>query len=360
MQQEIDRGREEGRVQQQVPDQQVQQRHAAHVRQHAEDSTMVCVRASGTWLLLSDHNHNQDNLFEETISSWYPPFLMTHYALPGLDPSTVRITYLGGNKKGFLAFQEVYQMLGRYMPWQLVLSRAGGQPQCIDFDTTITMSSQWAWLNKPVVAGPNPGLTSFTSAMVRHFGHSEVRPGICKRTLLYGVRERNYRRILNRDAVVAAMEATLPDFELIVTDLAALSLGEQIRLLRSADVFMFEHGGAGPLVMFQSPGSVAFEIFPYDFADPMYRNMAIMTGKVYFAWQNARKENAQGLETMHRSSNTIADVPSLMAVLSSVRDVVSNNAGAKFFRPSGEPYMRGLCDWCSHDQKHFACGPEDD
>ena len=49
---------------------------------------------------------------------------------------------------------------------------------------------------------------------------------------------------------------------------------------------VFMHGGTGPQVLWLPPLAVAIEMFPYKFADPMYRNMAVMTGKFWLGWQN--------------------------------------------------------------------------
>lgn len=313
-----------------------------------------CLQISGVWLLLSDISHAQDNVFEEGITSWYPSYLVTHYALKGMDTSSISITHIGGNRKGFLAFQDVYQMYGRYVPWQMVLGGAGSIPSCVEFETAITITTYWSWLSSPVMAGHNRGLASFASSLAHHFSREVDHPGTCKRRLVFAARARNYRCIVNKEEVLAALAKTLPEYEIMVVDMAVLSLSKQIQLVRTADIFMFEHGGAGPLVMMQSTGTVSLEVFPWGFADPMYRNMAIMTGKIYLSWQNPDKAKAVG-DTNDRNTNSIVDVPALMAVVTSAKHVVNNNAADKFVRTSGEPYERQLCGWCEDKQRLYAC-----
>lgn len=317
--------------------------------------TPVCLKVSGVWLLLADGGHSQDNVFEEGITSWYPSYLVTHYALKGIDLSSVSITHVDGNRKGFLAFQDVYQMYGRYVPWQMVVERGGSSnSSCVEFETAITINSFYSWLDRPVMAGHNRGLTSFASSLAHHFSRITDHPGTCRRKLVFAARARSYRCIVNKEEVLAAINKTLPGYEIVVVDMAVLSLSKQIQLVRTADIFMFEHGGAGPLVMMQSPGTVSLEVFPWGFADPMYRNMAIMTGKIYLSWQNPDKSKAVG-DTNDRNTNTIVDIPALMAVVTSAKHVVNNNVANKFVRTSGEPYDRKLCGWCGEDQREYAC-----
>lgn len=318
-----------------------------------------CTLRSGVWLLLADGGHSQDNVFEEGITSWYPSYLVTHYALRGIDPSSVSITHVDGNRKGFLAFQDVYQMYGRYVPWQMVVGAGGDStPTCVEFETAISINTYWSWLDSPVTAGHNRGLASFANALAHHFSRFSEHPGTCQRRLVFAARARTHRCILNKEEVMAAMVLILPDYEILVVDFSVLSLSKQIQLVRTADIFMFEHGGAGPLVMMQSPGTVSLEVFPYGFADPMYRNMAIMTGKIYLSWQNPDIAKAFG-NTNGRHTNSIVDVPALMAVVLSAKHVVNNNAANKFVRTSGEPYDRHLCDWCSKEQQLYACNEGD-
>lgn len=316
----------------------------------------MCTKFSGVWLLLSDVGHAQDNVFEEGVISWYPTYLATHYAFKGLDPSAISITHVGGNHKGFLAFQDVYQLFGRYVPWQMVVGGGGSSSStsCVEFETAITITSYWSWLSVPVMAGHNRGLTSFASALTHHFNHTSNHPGTCRRKFVYAARSRIHRCIENKEEVMAAIRTNLSGYEIVVVDMAVLSLSKQIQLVRTADIFMFEHGGAGPLVMMQSPGSVTIEIFPWGFADPMYRNMAIMTGKTYLSWQNPDKSKAVG-DTNRRNTNSVVDVPALMAIVTSAKHVVNNNVANKFVRTGGEPYERQLCEWCEEHEKFYAC-----
>lgn len=314
----------------------------------------VCEVLSGVWLLLSDQAHSQDNIFEEGVSAWYPAYLVSHYMLKGLHPSKVSVTHVRGNRKGFLAFQEVYQLYGRYIPWQVVIGGENSSTSCVEFETAITIQSYWSWLSTPVMAGYNRGLTGFASSLAHLFSRDVDRPGTCRRRLLFAARSRSYRCILNKEEVLVAMNQTLPGYEIMMVDMSVLPLTKQIQLVRTADIFMFEHGGAGPLVIVQSPGTVTLEIFPFGFADPMYRNMAIMTGKTYLSWQNPDKSKAVG-NTEDRNTNSIVDVPALMAIVTSAKHVVNNNVANKFLRSDGNPYDRHLCAWCEEKDRSFAC-----
>lgn len=86
----------------------------------------------------------QDNLFDLTVSVAYPAFLLTRFGLPGVLPSDISITHVGGTKHNFLAFHDVYMMLGRYVSWELVLGGSGSHAKCVEFETAVTLGE---WVN---------------------------------------------------------------------------------------------------------------------------------------------------------------------------------------------------------------------
>lgn len=216
--------------------------HGLHGDHPQEDAgKLVCMQASGLWILLSDAAHAQDNLFEEGVSAWYPTYLMTHFGLSGMDSnsmhgkhdsSQIRITHIGGTKRGFLAFHEVYGMLGQYVPWQTVRGGSASQATCVEFETAITIRIYWSWLNAPVVAMYNPALSSFSAALGNHLTQGAIKhPSTCRRRFLFAARTRSYRAILNRDEVMAAVRVVLVGYEVTMVDLSILPLGQQARLV---------------------------------------------------------------------------------------------------------------------------------
>ncbi len=146
---------------------------------------------------------------------------------------------------------------------------------------------------------------------------------------MYARRIREYRNVVNEGELIAQLVAAFPQYEVIGKDLATLTLYEHMALLRDTHVFIFPHGGAGPMVAFLPYGASVVELFPYGFVDPMYRNMAVMTGKTYFAWQN--NDIARAVKFAEsRNSNTLVDIPSVLEVVRSARNAAAYNVADSF------------------------------
>lgn len=56
---------------------------------------------------------------------------------------------VGGNKAGFLAHQDLYSMLGSYIPWPMVMNRGATigthGAGCLVFDYVLIAQSEFAW-----------------------------------------------------------------------------------------------------------------------------------------------------------------------------------------------------------------------
>ncbi len=90
------------------------------------------------------------------------------------------------------------------------------------------------------------------------------------------------RRLINHDALLAAVEAKHPHVRTQAIDFATISFEEQLRLVRSTDVFVGVHGAAFTHVMFMRPGRGAVvEIQPETNDYRGFRNLGFLKGLTY-------------------------------------------------------------------------------
>ena len=90
------------------------------------------------------------------------------------------------------------------------------------------------------------------------------------------------RRLIDHDALLAAVEAKHPHVRTRSVDFAAISVEEQLRLVRETDVLVGVHGAALTHIMFMRDGRGAVvEILPETNNYLGFRNLAFMKGLAY-------------------------------------------------------------------------------
>ena len=192
-----------------------------------------------------------------------------------------------------------------------------------------------------------------------------IRPAKCTIRLLYAPRIRDYRKILNEDSMLAGIKEKFPLLEVATVDLAQLSFKDQLKEVRSSHIFMFPHGGAGPHVLWMQPNTVVIEVFPFKFADPMYRNLAVKTHKIYLAYQNRNRSLAHKViwhgkyeqsDPINRNSNTDVDIEEMVHLVQSALSVVASSF-ADGWRSSSDLGVFDIefCPWCSKESKKAMC-----
>lgn len=323
-----------------------------------------CSLASGTWLVYSDWVHGSDNFYEDFAQAWYPMYLMSH-GICGMQ--STRFTHICGNRKGYMPFSAVYSAFGQNVPWQTLHSKgATHQPTvkgCITFGSAVFADiGGWAWLNHPVPAKQNNALIEFGRTISTSLGVHDVRVSKCRARATISLRTRGYRDITNMLEVEIMVRATLVGFDVGIVDFTPLTIADQIKLLKQTDIYIFSHGGAGPLVMFLPKGAVAIELFPWGFADPMYRNMAVMTGTIYLAWQNVQEMHVFGPhgkkppDFADRNTNTYVNCTTFQPIVQAAMHVVSANIAERFMYSNMVQFNRTLCGWCSRYERTGSCG----
>ncbi|KAJ4422507.1 hypothetical protein N0V82_002841 [Gnomoniopsis sp. IMI 355080] len=95
---------------------------------------------------------------------------------------------------------------------------------------------------------------------------------------------RGTRQILNLASHVTALAAAFPSVNITSVDLAALSLDEQIHLIRDSDLLVGAHGARLTHIMFKKPGEGGVVDFKSEGTDFMgFRNLAKMNGNQYWS-----------------------------------------------------------------------------
>ena len=259
-----------------------------------------------------------------------------------------------------LPFPEVMGLLGQYIPWTELTQ--GLHNKCIRFRRAVTTQSSWLWLGKPVPAHPNPPLQDLVDAIMQEYGIGGPRPLTrkCGFTLVYATRGgAASRRVINEQQLLETMKSTLHDFTIKNVDLGELEFSEQLAVVHSADVYVFPHGGAGPHVLWLPRGGVVLELFPYGDADPMYRNMAVQTGKTYFSWQASEfstpfdwkgigPRKSKDIYHFTNASDFEVDMDEVKPLLRTAAATVRNNLGLNWAPSHGTTaYSTFLCTMCT-------------
>jgi len=82
--------------------------------------------------------------------------------------------------------------------------------------------------------------------------------------------------------------------KLSVVDQARMSYGEQLKLIRSANVLVGVHGAGLMFIMFAAEEAVLVEVHPSYRQDRHFRHAAKMTDKLYMPVRSLSRESCQG------------------------------------------------------------------
>ncbi len=349
-------------------------------------------------LIISDTlGRSPKNIFDELSVVWYHFWLLKRAAgcLDGSSRSAGsgggggkwRITHLNdilndqpprfprrwenmayGRSEG-IAFPNVLSVLGDYVPWSELVKGAEGK--CIKFKKVATTGSSWLWLDTPLPAQASHPLQQLVDAVLEELGLAGPRTQRCNYSLVYASRDTaSSRRVINEGDVLRSLRTTLPDFQVKNVDLGALSFEKQVATIRSTDIFVFPHGGAGPHVLWLHHGAVVIELFPYADADPMYRNLALQSGKSYLSWQapafsqpfDWKKIGPKRSRDIYHFTN-VSDfevkvseiVPLATAAAATVRNTVGTNWFPSGGEGAGKPYSAFLCTMCPDKGRNHTC-----
>jgi len=113
-------------------------------------------------------------------------------------------------------------------------------------------------------------------------------------TLRERTQEKNVGRIMANEADVKDILEQGNLMKLSVVDQAKMSYGDQLRLMRSANVLVGVHGAGLMFIMFAAEEAVLVEIHPSYRQDRHFRHAARMTGKLYMPVRSLDRESCHG------------------------------------------------------------------
>ena len=94
-----------------------------------------------------------------------------------------------------------------------------------------------------------------------------------KLSVLYLDRNSGRRGMNNRDEIVASLE-NRTDITLTIQPNTPMTFREQVEYVLDADIFVSLHGAAITHILFMEPLGALVEIYPPNFREPFYKNMA--------------------------------------------------------------------------------------
>lgn len=255
-------------------------------------------------------------------------------------------------------FPEVLGSLGDYTPWENVMAQAKGG--CVRFNRAFTTGSSWMWLDRPIPSYFNVPLAEFVHVTLSTMNQAKQRTSRCGYAALWASRKSaRSRHVVNENEVLNTMRELLPKWDVRHVDLSKMTFEEQVARVRATDLFVFPHGGAGPHVLWLPHGAVVIELFPYGDADPMYRNLAVQSGKIYMSWQAEKYLLPLDKETLTpdmyhftNASDFQVDVSALKPLLKSAAIVVRNMLGTNWLTSDGRAYYRKYCTLCTLGGEH--------
>lgn len=304
-----------------------------------------CRRIEGNWALGSWGAHTT-NMYDDFSINAYPLWLAARRFYDGNE--RVRVSHIDTPPHAVLRFPSLYNAIGEYVNWSEDIAK---HTSCVVFDRVVLVESAFFWQLKPVLRneayGINQHLQSYVLESLDELAiRSAESSTICeKRILVYARRTRN-RKVINDDEFEQSLATFEPSkYTTVISEMEHLPFRDQVELVRNASIYVFPHGAAAFHVLWMKPGAVAIELYPSGWASPMYRNLAVMSGKTFFAYQ-AKNESA-GLS---RNSDYHVDTKEIGDILHVANQVMHNNYGdnwgdAVFGRPYNVVIKDSSVEW---------------
>lgn len=168
-------------------------------------------------------------------------------------------------------------------------------------------------------------------------------------------------------ALLQTLSHVLPKYTVEFIDLSAVPFSQAVSVLRKADIFVFGTlSEVSPLLIFRSQGTVSVELIPLRMANPVARNLAVLTGHVHLTWQQQSVAHRSRSRILVETTQGIApgsvmtlDVPAISEVLRAAAMVVASNVADNFNAADGvTPRQQQECAWCSESEKAVLCNKE--
>ena len=282
--------------------------------------TDMCLTLAGRWILGTFGSHIV-NMYDDLVLNTYPLFLAKSFFYNDEDDLLVSHIDAPTNMPQEWRWLSIYEALGSYVNWATL--RADNK--CIKFEEAIVTESTFWWQTKPIPWGSvhaRPMMQAFVQHYYQRQPQLQYEVERCAARLILYAKRTGKRKIVNSESFEATIRNYNNDYATRVMVLEDLSFQQQVQMVRSSSIFIFPHGAGGTHVLWLNPGAVAIELYPLNWANPMYRNLALMSGATFVAYQPQAKYVAG-----NRNVDFEVDVDDFSVVLQIATRTVSNNLG---------------------------------
>jgi hypothetical protein len=193
------------------------------------------------------------------------------------------------------SFEDLYNIVSPNATWLRDLP-ASQNVVCFS-DVVFMVSRDWS-VTFPDHGGPqatNPEVQEFSAWTLKRLGLFDVKTSFLETKrqikLLWISRDTSIagnRAFKNEETVIPELQGLLgPEVTIEKVRLESLSLREQIRIVRSADIVWAAHGAGLTHILWLHPHAVVAEALPYKFFYLFYEGVAGVCGIRYVKWQES-------------------------------------------------------------------------
>ena len=310
------------------------QRVPIEVRQERE-----CRKVSGKWLLGTCGGHS-NNLYDDFAVNTYPLWLAHNKFNSAHDEVMVSHMKRRNGCSPPVRFPQLYKAFGGYEEWLEDVMKGAS---CVELEEAVVTEGSFYWQIEPVQHdlkhGVNLPMQSFVAQLLARtpIAPEQQSSNRCRKSLiLYAKRSGSVRRIENDDEFNEMLDSFSTGNNVVRTvEMGDLPFHRQIELVRTASIYIFPHGAGGGHILWLKPGAVAIELMPFGWANPMYRNLAVMTGKTFLGYQASQRP-----DNVWRSANYTVTIKDFHKLLVRADAIIANNFADNWVDTlAGRPYM---------------------
>jgi len=167
-------------------------------------------------------------------------------------------------------------------------------------------------------------------AKIRSYFCQGVKDPSIRNSIVYVSRNGGSRGISNEGKLVELLEKT--GGSVTIVRLEEKTLHKQAEIFCNARIIIGPHGAGFTWLIAAPSNSVTVEIFPYGWADPCYRNIAMLSGVTYFSYQNLVLDLHDVSKYKGRHGYTQVNLTDLEPIIKAAT-TASTNGGTAFAPP---------------------------
>lgn len=299
-------------------------------------SAKPCLSLPGRWILGTFGSHIV-NMYDDFVLNTYPLYMGKTFFYNDEDELMVSHIDAPANMPHEWRWLSIYEALGSYTNWATL--RANNT--CIRFEEAVVTESTFWWQRKPISWGreyAKPMLQAFVHHYFQRQPQLPFEAGTCSTRLILYAKRTGKRKVVNSESFETTLRNYSRDYATRVISLENFEFQQQVQMVRSSSIFIFPHGAGGTHVLWLNPGAVAIELYPLSWANPMYRNLALMSGATFVAYQPQASHVAE-----NRNVDFEVNIDEFSIVMQTAIVLVSNNLGDNWFN-GDRPYNVSVQD----------------